>query len=433
MPPTPTAIQATRLPGRIDALDGLRGVAVLLVMGFHFAAVYPLADSGRLDRLAEGLLQSGWCGVDLFFVLSGFLITGILYDSRASAHFFRNFYARRVLRIFPLYYGLLAVCFLVLPWFSLLAAADCRRIAADQGWYWLFLSNIKMAVDGPPNFGPISGMAALTWSLAIEEQFYLLWPLLVFVFRRETLLRLCVAMAIGAMVLRIAWLFADAPRTSIYVLTPCRFDGLAIGAWIALVLRGPTDRGLIRRAASVAAMISGVGLGGLFLVHGSLRAGLASTLSLGMTLLAVLFGAVVALAVVSPAENRLVRTAGLRILRTFGKYSFAIYLLHQPIFQALAQAGAAAELPRVLGSRLPAYAAGFAAASLLALLAAMASWHLYERRFLTLKRYFEARESGVRPLRSEPRAVADAIAGRRQKAGQLIAAGHFQDGATGTR
>ena len=99
----------------IPALDGVRGVAVLLVLAYHLL----WANSHTANRVAFWLLkfrEAGWIGVDLFFVLSGFLITGILYDTLNDTHFFRNFYLRRVLRIFPLYYGvLLLVLLVVLP------------------------------------------------------------------------------------------------------------------------------------------------------------------------------------------------------------------------------------------------------------------------------------------------------------------------------
>ena len=389
----------------IPALDGLRGVAILLVLGFHFAAAFPLEPESFAERLVDRLLQTGWCGVDLFFVLSGFLITGILYDTKSRSRYFRNFYARRVLRIFPLYYGLLIVCFVVVPRLSLLSAADCGRIGADQTWYWLFCSNLKIAMDGSPSFGFVSGMAALTWSLAIEEQFYLMWPLLVFACRRTRLLRICGVIVVGALALRVGLLLADVSRTSIYVLTPCRFDGLALGAAISLILRGQVNRDQIRSIARKVLVVSGVALGAIFAWYGSLHAGLAIIQSLGLTLLAFLFGALLTLAVLSSPQSQIVQIANMRGLRIFGKYSYAIYLLHQLVFAGIVRTIPPLDLSRWLGSGLLAYLGCFVVVSTISLLTAMASWYLFERHFLRLKRFFEHAPKGQPPAGSPEGAI----------------------------
>src|SRR4051812_39004746 len=98
--------------GFIPALDGLRGIAILLVLFHHFTIYRP--DRG-LDKWLANIPAAGWIGVDVFFVLSGFLITGILLDARDRRHYFRNFYARRALRIFPLYYLVVFVGLILLP------------------------------------------------------------------------------------------------------------------------------------------------------------------------------------------------------------------------------------------------------------------------------------------------------------------------------
>src|SRR5438105_167735 len=122
----------------LPTLDGLRGIAILMVLFFHMTLLPPATAP---DRLLARLMANGWVGVDLFFVLSGFLITGILLDAKGEPHFFRNFYARRTLRIFPLYYGVIAIYLLILP---ALAPAFAARFGAVQGrplFYWFYLSN----------------------------------------------------------------------------------------------------------------------------------------------------------------------------------------------------------------------------------------------------------------------------------------------------
>ena len=134
---------------RIPALDGIRGLAILLVMFLHFADRSP--PIGLANRLYTQVTGIGWIGVDLFFVLSGFLITGVLIDSRKSARYFRDFYARRTLRIFPLYYACLVAWIVVAPLLHPSSAVRQRAIASmqqDQLWYWTYLSNWKMGLDG---------------------------------------------------------------------------------------------------------------------------------------------------------------------------------------------------------------------------------------------------------------------------------------------
>ncbi|HEY3989016.1 MAG TPA: acyltransferase [Acidobacteriaceae bacterium] len=230
------------------ALDGLRAIAFLMVFFTHYCA-----------------MPWGWAGVDLFFVLSGFLITGILFDTREDRHRVRNFYVRRTLRIFPLYYG---VMLLILPF-------------TYQGlsWSWLawpaYLGNYARMIGpytvGSPlqrlaDFQPVVHMTihrahpahlALGhfWSLCIEEQFYLLWPWIVFRIReRRTLLSICassipicVAARLLGQHLLPSWMLHN---EVLYRVTPFRLDALLLGGFLALWIRGP-HRDLLLRAARV--------------------------------------------------------------------------------------------------------------------------------------------------------------------------------------
>src|SRR5262249_49808445 len=144
------------------------------------------------QRLVIKAASYGMLGVDLFFVLSGFLITGLLLDAKGRPHYFRNFYARRTLRIFPLYYLVLAALFLVLPHLATLPM-NLETAREHQGWLWAYVANFYIAAQ--------SSWAALSyvshfWSLAIEEHFYLIWPALVFLTTRETLERACLVVIV---------------------------------------------------------------------------------------------------------------------------------------------------------------------------------------------------------------------------------------------
>src|SRR5271155_3100716 len=207
---------------KIPQLDAVRGIAVLLVL-LHNTDVYPAL---HLSLIAA----NGWMGVDLFFVLSGFLITGILIDTKQSDGYFKNFYARRCLRIWPLYYSALLFMFVIVP---LLRPSEVNTVfsARSSPWwaYPLFLQNFLVPI-------PISatGLLAVTWSLAVEEQFYLVWPLVVR-FRSEAQLR---KIALGVICISpLLRYYLSLHGINIYSNTFCRLDGLMAGALLALIVR----------------------------------------------------------------------------------------------------------------------------------------------------------------------------------------------------
>ena len=155
----------------VPALDGLRGAAILLVL-LHHLINGDLPVHSLVGRTAFAIPRCGWAGVDLFFVLSGFLITGILLDQRGLPGYFRVFYARRALRIFPLYYGVLIIVFAILPHIRAFPQDGLRWLRPEQIWFWTYTSNIRSAATGTIFNAPYL-MLNHFWSLAIEEQFYL--------------------------------------------------------------------------------------------------------------------------------------------------------------------------------------------------------------------------------------------------------------------
>ena len=144
-----------------------------------------------VERAIVGVTNYGSYGVELFFVLSGFLITGILYDAHNKPHYFRNFYMRRILRIFPLYYGVLALVFFVAPLIPLLRGPTLDYLVDRQAWAWLYAVNIYIAKHGEWSFSYLDHF----WSLAIEEHFYLFWPLVVFLLARRPRALIAVSLA----------------------------------------------------------------------------------------------------------------------------------------------------------------------------------------------------------------------------------------------
>src|SRR5262249_55951728 len=241
---------ALRRGAYLRELDGVRGVAILLVMLFHFGAVVSEggAPTGAASKLVQRAVGAGWCGVDLFFVLSGFLITGILYDTKGQPGYYRTFYARRTVRIFPLYYGLLVASFLVRPWAGLGPPAP----EGYQGWFWLYLANVLRVVHG----GEACGRLEHFWSLAVEEHFYLIWPFVVRTLGRAALLRACVGVGVAALAFR-AFAVAKGWPFAAYMLTPARVDTMAVGAWLALAARGPGGAAAVLPRVRAAAAASG--------------------------------------------------------------------------------------------------------------------------------------------------------------------------------
>jgi peptidoglycan/LPS O-acetylase OafA/YrhL len=287
---------------RIHRLDGIRAIAILLVFARHV-----------------GLLHSGWIGVDLFFVLSGFLITGILRRERTSDSYWGSFYLKRACRILPP----LLLCFI--------GAALVTPIPVHRAiWYALFAANIALAAHPKE-----AGALVVLWSLAVEEHFYLLWPLAVRFLNRQRLIALSIAMLCVEPILRgIATLFAHSFEP-IYYLTVFRLDGLAAGALLALA---------IEHGAVVAwfKKWSGTWAVGLLAVLGASMAiksfgreqNSISFNSIGYSLLVACCFFIVAY-VFFREDSLLSRLLSLRPLVFLGTISYGFYLFHLIVFEAI--------------------------------------------------------------------------------------------------
>jgi peptidoglycan/LPS O-acetylase OafA/YrhL len=228
-----TAPEETR--GRIPELDGVRGLAILLVLVWHFVGSPLQNEDGTLAVPAARVLRLAWSGVDLFFVLSGFLIGGILLDHRESPGYFKAFYARRFCRIFPLYFAWLALFYVVLATAPALSASEpARRLFQDPlpAWsYATFTQNLLMARD--ERFGP--EWLSITWSLAIEEQFYLILPFVIRFIAAPRLPFVLGGLILAAPVFRVISDSRDG--FGAMVLMPCRADSLLLGVLCAWLLR----------------------------------------------------------------------------------------------------------------------------------------------------------------------------------------------------
>ena len=366
---------------RIPVLDGVRGITILIVLLFHFAG--PGTGTGSLEKGLFEVIRAGWIGVDLFFVLSGFLITRILHESKSSAFYFRNFYMRRTLRIFPLYYGLLIFFFVLLPLVRPLSSPEMILAKANQLWLYTYTSNFGYPFK---QFGPLAHF----WSLAVEEQFYLIWPLVIFFSPRRFALKICAGCIIGALILRTVFVLAGASPHLIYVYTPFRMDTLAIGAFIALVSEGPEG---IRPLMRVARWIAPSALILLFVLfwQSSLKAIDPLVQTLGYTIIGLFFGSLLVLLMGGNQASPAMRWVDNSFLRCFGKYSYCLYLIHLPLHPLLYKVFSfpSLNLQGRFHSEFLALAPFLVLGTATSLLISFLIWNLYEKHFLTLKKHFD--------------------------------------------
>lgn len=370
---------ALRAPQHLPSLDGLRALAVLLVVPHNLRL--ELAPHNAASHLLDSVLDRGWIGVDLFFVLSGFLITRILLQSRLSSNYYSGFFMRRGLRIWPLYFLTLLIVLAILPGIGGLPPHDSQY----DLYFWLFLSNLfqPLPPGGPdlPHF----------WSLALEEQFYLAWPFVVRLLPAKRLLQLCWWIAAICLGIRWAMLTNNASPEVVYMRTWCRIDAMAIGAAVAAWLAWTEGHHQItRHTRSMWLMpMLCIGVGGL--LTGGFRQFDFSTQSVGYTLLDVGFaGLVLCLyaADMGLASSHMRWLRGIKI-RRIGRYSYGMYVLHIPVgsfimtpvarhFGWLSHASALVQYSYVLVGLSLSY------------LAATLSYHGIEKHALKLKTRFAA-------------------------------------------
>ena len=358
------------LGGYIPALDGLRGIGMLLVMYYHCALFSPV---GNIETQFKTLLQLAIHSMDVFFVLSGFLITGILLDSKGKSHFLRNFYARRTLRIFPLYYAFLAIGVVVAPWII---------TSGDWPWYVLYASNVMMVLKGlRPEF------LAVTWSLAVEEQFYLVAAVTVRFLSRKRLLAVCAFAIVGALLVRVAMWLAGFTMIQIFIFTPCRVDMLAWGAGLAIYMRSSNYRPLeTYKAALVTFFPTAAVFVILYIFWFRMNPESPAWFTAGYTLVGAICAQTVVLALHSPTFSRILSW---RPLLFFGKYSYGIYLIHIPVRDLLLRVFF--NNGRVEGwfsFPMERYLVFYALETLAVIPPALISWHLFEKQFLKLKSFF---------------------------------------------
>jgi peptidoglycan/LPS O-acetylase OafA/YrhL len=356
-------------------LDTLRGLAILLVLFFHgFGFQFGTAQLPRLAHLFVVTTMPGWIGVNLFFVLSGFLITGILLDTRNNPQYYRRFYVRRALRILPAYYAFL----LFLAFAPKTGWLDHRQVSWQFiGLSFIYLSNVTNLFGVPMQYGAL-------WSLAVEEHFYLAWPLVIRSFSRRAIAICAFAIVLICPVLRaIAFRRGDEYGAGYTWLVA---DGLAIGSLLGLLSRSwLADRRRMKRA-SIFCMAAAVAL----LAFGTPFGILLSRTQLGgvlrPTALNIFFAGTLGAAL-------LIGTSDLKwivqrpILQFFGRISYGLYLFHMLAFDFVDHLMGFYVQVAVLAARsnFALMCLRFAIAASLATSVAAVSRNYFEKWFLRLK------------------------------------------------
>jgi peptidoglycan/LPS O-acetylase OafA/YrhL len=393
--PNQCEIPLTQSPfrGHIAELDAIRAFGMLWVVLAHF---WP---SERLRPMYD-VWQLGWSAMDAFFVLSGFLVAGILLDTRERPGFFRNFYIRRALRILPLYY--LVITALTVAALIHDGGESYRKMADTWGspaWFFAYVGNIPLAARGAQP--PIAGFIPL-WSLQIEEQFYLLFPWMVYHLRVSRLRRLLWAMVVVSPILRIVFYFAI-PDNAFpqQVLLPCRMEGFALGGLIAIRFRQGDWNIDTRRLGWLA-----LGLLALTVGLGASTAGTQYGASpfnrtLGNSISSFGWACLVVWLIVMRGSAR---TGWLRnpAVQYFATISYGVYLIHFPV----------GSLVQVIDGIPAAEPLGFAHLLIvmaLSIAAAAVSWHLLEAPMLRLKDRLAP--GGRTPMSSTPVTAAPATTG----------------------
>ena len=366
-------------------LDGIRGLAILGVLATHSAFYFQVTSATKPLMV---LMLFGQWGVDLFFALSGFLITGILLETRAATNYLGSFYARRILRIWPIYYSVLVLLFslaLISPWVA-------AHMPVRKEWlsYLFYLQNVPYFWANGYVISPT--MLGHFWSLAVEEQFYLIWPFIVMLAPESVLLALCAAGLAAALPLRL-YLMHHVFGTSWaeMIITTARMDGLFVGAAYAILLYRFRKVSLPFLAFPAFSGIAILGWIAVFHFRGEFFGSGPYMRTFGVTAVALLAGTLIALSQykLEPVD----RALRMGWLRFFGRYSYGIYVFHIPIFIIASHMVAARRrIPDAIGLVMPlpfvSAAVFILTINAASILLAVLSYQSVESRILRLKDKF---------------------------------------------
>jgi peptidoglycan/LPS O-acetylase OafA/YrhL len=373
------SMKATTLTGSYyPALDGLRGFAILGVLLQHNFSFLPVP-------------RFGWVGVDLFFVLSGFLITEILLKTKEQKNFLSNFYLRRILRIFPLYYGSLILFFSFAPLISQFKD-QYSYYSANQSMLWMHLQNwlyiAKPKLDNHTVFSHF-------WSLSVEEQFYFVWPLIILACNKtKTLVALIYIALFGGIFFRFAtWSYLGNGDPNFLLQYMTRIDGLCVGSLIA-VWRTSSAQAVTGKIVQLGITFISLHIAA-FIISKAVFPGVPHFTIFGYSTIAVCFG--ILLIFLVEKRNRLTKFLfENRPIKGLGKISYGIYIYHWPIFVLFKIFVA----DRILKMGVAENIVISMAATTVAILVSIVSYNLFERKILALREVL-TRENLLKRLRQK--------------------------------
>lgn len=353
----------------IQVLDGVRGLAILLVLLFHLFKYISLTNIG-------------WIGVDLFFVLSGFLITGILLNTKTQNKYFISFIGKRALRIFPLYYLFLTIFFLILPLSSMsLYIDDYTFLHDNQKWFWTYTQNWYAAFsDNWQEDNIISHF----WSLAIEEQFYIFWPLVVYFSSKKNLLKIIGILILLSISARFFFVLNQYNWITSYISTIARLDNLCIGSALAVIIRNRSLIYYLNKYSYFIFYLSLLILLAIVISTGSILMTNKYFLTFGFTIIAIFFSCIILISLSSHQNNIIRKILSMPIFTFLGKYSYGIYIYHEPIYRIFSEIFFKNQLnPNNIINKIVVSTIVLAVVIIVSWL----SFHCFEVHFLKLKKY----------------------------------------------
>jgi peptidoglycan/LPS O-acetylase OafA/YrhL len=346
----------------IPELNGLRGAAFLFIFFFH---TLRLESNNFFLKVANAIFRSGWLGVDLFFVLSGFLITRILLDNREEFHKYRIFYTRRLLRIFPIYYLVLIFVFIVSPLFTEIF------VPLEKLKFYFLTYTYNFWVVFTDSWAKVGALDHF-WYLCIEEQFYLFWPFIVFTLINKKLRKFCIFIFIVSVLIKISIAAQVKDWFIIYVFPLCRLEGFASGAFIAILhkeghLKNKRHALVLLLFMSTLLLILGISLKGFYLRDRAIVSAMPPLMSL--------FYASLLYLLMVEGDSLLKKLMRSRFLTFFGLYSYGLYVYHYIIWYVLTTRFLFAKQDPLTSFTVMA----------ISLPVSILSYHIYEQLFLRLK------------------------------------------------